>query len=114
MGKSQRDKGARFEREVATLLRFLDPEAKRNITECQGFGKDVTTSLPVSIQCKNLKRWSTTPNEIYDQAERAAKVNDIPVGMVRITNAKKDLAILSLEDFLRLLELYVKSLTPSP
>lgn len=114
MGKSQRDKGARFEREVANLLRPLDPEARRNITECQGFGKDITTNLPISIQCKNLARWSTTANEVYDQAKRASRPGDIPVGMVRISHEEFDLAILSVDDFMRLFTHYVKSLIPSP
>lgn len=110
-GKHARDKGARFEREVANMLAPLDPSAKRNVAECQEASVDIITKLPIAIQCKNLARWSSTPHAILEQATTGAlNSSDMPVGIVRISNKKPDLAIVSLPYFLCMLEkLYGKN-----
>jgi hypothetical protein len=104
MGKFSRDKGNRFERDVAIMLRTLDPSAKRCLTETQESGWDIITKLPLIIQCKSLVNWSTSPHKAYGEAERHAKAGLIPVLLARITHKSPDLAILSIKDFLALLE----------
>lgn len=120
MGRSQRDKGARFEREVAVSLRYLDHRAARNVAESQSASVDIVTDLPLAIQCKNLARWSITPHDVYGQAvsgrERLGpgEGHRIPVGVVRISHKEPDLAILSYEDFLTLFEAYHRAAGHSP
>jgi hypothetical protein len=111
MGKLSRDKGARFEREVANMLAHIDPTAKRNVAECQEASVDIITKLPLAIQCKNLGKWSTTPHKVYIQArDGALKPDDLPVGVIRISNKSPDLAVLALADFIKILErLYGKT-----
>ena len=105
MGKAQRVKGHSFEREVARLLRDLDPSARRNVEEPQVAGCDIKTKLPLAIQCKCLKNWSVLPHSILAQAAGGADSKEqIPVGIVRIDRKKPDLAILALADFLEILE----------
>lgn len=103
-GKSARTKGHSFEREISRRLRELDPNAKRNVSECQEASVDILTDLPLNIQCKCLAKWSTTPHEILKQARDGGDMNKIPVGIVRITRKSPDLVFMSLDHFMDLLE----------
>lgn len=102
MGKAQRTKGHSFERFIARELQSLDPEARRNVTETQEGSYDISTSLPIAIQCKCMKKWHISPHEIYAQAALHAKTRQ-PVGVVRIDNKRPDLVIISWEFFKELL-----------
>jgi len=104
-GRHSRNKGASFEREVARMLAPLDPTAKRNVAECQEASVDIITKLPLAIQCKNLSQWRVTPHDILKQAtEGALNTSDMPVGIVRISNKRPDIAIMDLKYFLCILE----------
>ena len=103
-GRSARTKGHGFERQIAQCLRHLDPSAKRNVTETQEGSFDITTDLPLAIQCKCFSRWHTSPHDVYAQAADAAG-ELMPVAVVRIDRKKPDLAILSWDDFISILEI---------
>lgn len=105
MGKAQRNKGHGFERDVAVALRHIDPTARRNVQETQIASVDILTDLPLAIQCKCLSQWRITPHNVWDQANNG-KLNpeDMPVGIVKIDRKSPNLAILSLDDFILMLE----------
>lgn len=105
-GRTVRRKGHSHERMTANSLRRLDANARRNVTETQQGSYDITTKLPVAIQCKCFSRWHVSPHDVYEQAHKHAD-GRIPVGCVKIDNKKPVLAIISWDDFLNFLEAYV-------
>jgi hypothetical protein len=46
MGKSQRNKGHMWERQIARDLHVVDPTAKRNLEYQEGGTRDIVTRLP--------------------------------------------------------------------
>lgn len=108
MSAFSRTKGHTFERYVANLLKEIDPTAHRNVAECQQASVDIITKLPLSIQCKNLARWSMTPHAILQQAIDGGQEGTMPVGIVKITHKQPDLAIMKLSDFLDLIAFIFK------
>jgi len=58
MSKSQRTKGAQFEREVASMFKFAGYEAKRNLGQTRdgGHDLDVECHIPLTIECKRRKK----------------------------------------------------------
>jgi len=103
-GRAARIKGHSFERFVANKLKELDPTAKRNVQETQQSSWDVLTELPLIIQCKCLKNWSTSPHAALEQAARHRHDDKIPVAIARIDRKKPDLAIVDLNDFIDLIK----------
>lgn len=101
-GRAARLKGHNFEREIANLIKEIDPTARRNVSESQSGSFDILTALPFAIQCKCFSRWHVTPHSVLDQAIEHAK-EKIPVGIVRISNKRPDLAIIRLQDFVGIL-----------
>lgn len=102
-GSYARRKGHSFERDIANRLKALDPTARRNVTETQEGSFDITTELPLAIQCKSLGRWSLTPHVIWEQAHMHAK-GRMPVGVVKITHKAPELVILAWDDFYKMIE----------
>ncbi len=91
MSKSQRTKGATYEREVCALLSdILGREVKRNIGQSRDGGDDITIGH-FRIECKRRARISVY--EWLEQAEAAAKLGETPVVICR-GDGKKSLAIL--------------------
>lgn len=106
MSRAARIKGHSWERHVAIMLRKkLDPTARRNVEECQFGSVDIKTTLPLAIQCKALRNWSVSPHEILKQADSGNQNPGVstPVGFVKI-DSKKPLAIMYLDDFLKMFE----------
>lgn len=70
MGKSQRDKGARGEREAAKLLARIWPNAKRGLQQARAANEapDVT-GTPYWVECK----WQQRPSILaaFEQANKA-------------------------------------------
>jgi hypothetical protein len=105
MGKLQRTRGLNFEREVANAFKkyscFLD--AKRHlefqIQEADA-GRDLDNTGPLAIQCKRGRKYSTI-NAIF---EVKPLPNNIPMLITRADNMPS-MAVLSLENFFKLLEL---------
>lgn len=107
MGKLSRNKGAAFEREVANLLETIPGvRAKRCLVETrEGNVGDIETNLPYVIQCKVGAVPPIYP--AVDQAVAAAgSTGKTPVAIIRRNQTARtqryDLAVLRIEDFLRL------------
>ena len=106
MGKLSRTKGHSFEREVAIMLKGMDPEAKRHleyqVEECGG--RDIDTKLPLCIQCKSTAQVAIALKGLK-QAEESAKEGEWPVCFANITPRKGNIAVMYLEDFLEIFQL---------
>lgn len=104
MGKiNSKEKGKRFEREVASKLRDYGYEARRTAQYCGNTGdaSDVIGLDGVHIECKHCEKIS-----IYDwmaQAVRDSKANgrgDIPAVFFRKNNAEI-LVTVRMDDFMK-------------
>lgn len=112
MGKSQRTKGASYEREVcAAINEALSLDVKRNIGQARDGGNDIDCG-PLVIECKRRKTLKTI-RDWFDQA-RAACVRTIerkaldgdfspsfPVIVCREDNGES-LVLITLQHFLML------------
>jgi len=102
MGTYERNRGASFEREIATFLSDrLGQVVKRKLGQARDAGDDIAVG-PFRIECKRRGRL-----QFYKWLEQceAATMNDaeqIPVVVAR-ADAKAAVAILLLEDFVKLM-----------
>lgn len=101
MSKSQRTKGAVFEREIAALLSsWFNLEIKRNITQARDGGNDLNVGKLV-IECKRraslkgLRAW-------LHQATAATQPGQTPIVIMREDGATAPMVLLNLGDFLAL------------
>lgn len=111
MGKHSRNKGARFEREVANALQeATGVECARELTETRaGNIGDVTTDLPLVVQAKCGKLppiWKA----VQEAEQAAGGTGKHPVAIVRRNGTNRhdpavDLAVLPLADFLEIIGL---------
>lgn len=96
MSKSQRNKGAGFEREVAGILSdALGTVVKRNLAQSRGGaseGPDITVG-PFAIECK--RRASIAVYDWLDQAARDAG-DKVPIVVAR-ADGRKPIVIMSLD-----------------
>jgi hypothetical protein len=107
LGKMKRRKGSSYEREIATMLKVLWPEARRGIGQARNAGEvpDVD-GTPYWVEAKNHKR-APNVHAAYAQAieAQAGKPSKRPVLVVsRKTGDGLDLATLPLRELLLLLE----------
>lgn len=73
MGKLSRDKGARFERAVAGILRDYGYEARRGQQYCGANGDpDVISDFPLQLECKAVEKLNLY--SAFTQAIADAKV----------------------------------------
>jgi len=102
VGKLSRNKGARFEREVATAFRVAFPEARRGLGQARSGGDaaDVIGVPGYWIECKVGAR----PNPLAALRQADSNSNgDVPVAVCRLD--RKDAAVtLPLADFIALLD----------
>ena len=100
MGKMQRNKGKRGERELAGILRDYGYDCRRGQQFCGANGDADVVGLPgIHIESKRTERLN-----LYDalaQATRDARKGEIPVIFHRRNNCEW-VCILSLDDFMRL------------
>ena len=104
MGKiNSRAKGASGERELAQYLREKGWESRRGQQFSGGQDSpDVVSTLPFHIECKRVERL-----QLYDslkQAKRDSEGSDKPPVVIHRKNREEWVAILSLNDFLDLVE----------
>ena len=113
MGKSQRDKGHNWEREVAKRLRSYGMDARRNIMETQlGNTGDVhiynnQQEMIACVQCKNMKSpsiWKAMQEAITASAIHARMGEEpVPVSVVKRTakpgQPVEEYAVMRFEDF---------------
>ena len=120
MGKSQRDKGHNWEREVSRRMREFGVDARRNITETQlGNTGDVhvyngNAEMIACIQCKNMKSpsiWKAMTEAIASSdIHRRLGEEPFPVSVVKRTakpgNPVEEYAVMRFEDFCNLIVSY--------
>lgn len=109
MGKSQRTKGAGFEREVCDVFSAaLGQKFKRNIGQARDGGNDIDVG-PLVVECKRRKSLKTIEGWL-EQANRAARTRDfteatgdaaIPAVVMRADNGVR-MVLLTLDDFITL------------
>ena len=111
MGKSQRAKGATYEREVmAKFSEALGAVFKRNIGQARDGGNDGDVG-PLVLEMKRRKSLKTFM-DWYRQAQAATTAGRIPVVVMR-EDAGASMVMLSLEDFLRLTVPELKRMLPA-
>lgn len=104
MGKMSRDKGARFEREVAGLFKDYGYDASRTAQHCGKTGQaaDVKGVPGLSIECKAQEKM-----HLYDWMEQAvrdaeAQGEDRLPTVIHKQNYKDVLVTMRFDDFMRL------------
>lgn len=102
MGKSQRDRGKRGERELAKILREHGYEARRGQQYCGISGDADVVGIPgVHIECKRTERL-----RLYDalgQSAKDARDGELPVVISR-ADRKPWVVTMDLEGFLQLID----------
>lgn len=97
---NSRDKGARFERELAGMLRDYGYDARRGQQYCGVNGNADVIGLPgIHIEAKRVERLN-----IYDamsQSKREAKEDEIPIVMF-CKNYCKTLVVIEFDDFMEM------------
>lgn len=106
MGKSQRTKGAVYERDIAKLFSdALGGDFKRNIGQARDGGNDIDVG-PLVVECKRRKSLKTIVGWLK-QAEAAADRRTsgpkYPIVVAR-EDAGTSLVICNLDDFLALVK----------
>ena len=98
MGKSQRDKGARFERQIANDLKALGYDASRGHQSNGGSAlePDVRGIPGVHIECKAVERLNL--RSAMEQSERDAGDDEVPI-VVHKQNRKEVLVTMRWSDF---------------
>lgn len=96
MGKSQRNKGAAAEREVAHIFIDYGYEARRG--QCFDHEPDVLVNLPIHVEVKRQEKLAL-PAWIR-QSEEAAKDGETPTVIFR-QNRGKWYIVMELEEFLQ-------------
>ncbi len=106
MGRSQRVKGAVYEREVAAkLTAALGTTAKRRLGQAREGGHDIDIDLPLVTECKRRKR----PMEAMrwlKQADDSAKEGMSLV--VTRGDDSRDAVVMYLDDFLPVYAAYLR------
>lgn len=105
MGRSQREKGAKAERELAKIIsEGLEIEARRG--QVFNHEPDIVANIPVHWECKRQE--TTKIHEWIKQAKEAATGEELPVVAHRRSH-EEWLATLPLKDLLAIMkEAYLK------
>ena len=99
MGKSQKTKGAVYERDVVNVLKASGFDVSRNLDQTRDGGGDIICP-PYLFECK--RRAAIAVYQWFEQAEKAANpLNLVPVVVARADH-KESLCMLRLVDFLAL------------
>jgi Holliday junction resolvase len=100
MSKSQREKGAAYEREVVNQIKeTLGINVSRNLTQTRDSGADILLDRYV-IECK--RRAEIVVYNWMEQAEMSCKTGQRPIVICR-ADKEDSLVIMNLTDFLPLL-----------
>lgn len=99
---NSRDKGARFERQIANVLKERGYEARRGQQYCGTNGDADVIGLPgVHIECKAVERLNVSA--AYAQSQRDARDGEVPV-VVHKKSREPIMITLLLDDFLDIYE----------
>lgn len=112
MGKSQRTKGATYEREVRDAFnKALGTNFQRNIGQARDGGCDIPIG-PFAVEAKRRKTLTTI--EGWLQQSKTAAINlsseHMPIVVTR-SDGGRSMALLDLDDFLKILLPYWRSST---
>lgn len=103
---NSKQKGARFERQLANILKERGYAARRGVQYCGANGDaDVVGLDGIHIEAKHQEKMYLY--DWVDQAKSDAKEGEIPV-VIHKKNRAKILATMELDDFLELYERGVK------
>lgn len=101
---NSRQKGASYERHIASLFRAEGYEARRGQQYCGVNGDADVIGIPgIHIECKAVERLN-----LYDamaQAKRDARQNELPV-VIHKKNYCADLVTMTFEDWIKLYREY--------
>lgn len=101
MGKFQREKGARGERELAKILKTYGYDCRRSQQYCGTNGDGDVVGLPgIHIECKRTERINI--NAAMDQASSNASGNDLVPAVFHRKNGRGWLVTMHLEDWIML------------
>lgn len=104
MSKSQRTKGACFEREISTeISEWLGIDCKRKLGAARDGGDDIQVGQ-FRIECKRHE--TTNVWEWYEQAKANAEAGEIPVVVFRRSRSES-MALVSFSDFMRLMREFI-------
>lgn len=106
MSKSQRTKGANFEREVVRQFRELGHHVARNLDQWRDGGGDIALKRWM-FECK--RRAKISVYEWMEQCKAAARGEQVPVVIARGDN-KEALVIMRFEDFLEMFDALERSM----
>jgi hypothetical protein len=105
VSKSQRTKGAAYEREVCDalfdLIPALTPKPKRNIGQARDGGNDITTmiaGIKFIIECKRRKTLGTVYQWLKQAEEACESIDERPIVIAR-QDQGGSIVIMTLEDF---------------
>ena len=102
MGRSQREKGKRGERELAGLLREYGYDCRRGQQYCGTSGDADVVGLPgIHIECKRVEKLNIY--EAVEQSINDAREGEMPTVMHR-KNHKDWLVTMTMEDWMKLYE----------
>ena len=105
MGKAQRDKGHRFERQVAADATVALGEKVTRTIQFRGGqseGSDVVVE-PFAIECKHYKKLGGLLYRAYEQATRDAKEGYIPISICK-GDRKEPVVLMGYNDFWELIK----------
>jgi len=103
MSKSQRNKGAGYEREVCDVFTSAaGRKIQRHIGQARDGGNDITVGKLI-VECKRRKTLGTVEGWLR-QAEAAKVREEQAAVVVARSDGGKSLAILSLDDLLRIID----------
>lgn len=104
MGKMSREKGKRYEREVASYLKAQGYDCRRGQQYCGSSGDADVIGLPgIHIECKHAEKMSLY--DWMDQAVRDAKEGELPVVFHRKNNCET-LVTMRADDWIRMYREY--------
>lgn len=115
MGKSQRTKGASYEREIcAVFSKALGATFKRHIGQARDGGNDITVG-PLVVECKRRKSLKTIEGWLAQARRAAGNLGDFPVVVMR-SDGGISMVLLDLDDFIALAGdgLRMRMLGPDP
>ena len=100
MGKSQRNKGHQFERDIVNFLKEKGYDAARNLTQTRDSGGDI--NLPRwLIECKRYANIGRV-HDWLDQAVTAASGIQKPIVIAK-ADRKEEIVIMRLSDFIEVM-----------
>ncbi len=102
-GKLSRTKGHSFEREIATALRVVYPEARRLLEYHpeDAEGVDLLNTGQYRIQCKRGRKWCSLSK--IEEVTADETFGEVPI-LVTQGDRKRILVAMPFEEFLRLLQ----------